>query len=290
MLKAIIVDDEAPAIELLRCLIDKTEQLTVQASYQDPHVALQAILELKPDVVFLDIDMPGMNGLQLAERLAEASMKVEIVFVTAYNQFTLDAFRVNALHYLLKPASLKDVKEAVARLQKELHVAPTQRDALPISTGLISCFGGFKVHTDSNRHNCIKWRTAKAEELFAYLFERRGQNVPKWELCDTLWPDLDESKVDTHLHTTIYQVRKILQKTNLGIEVRFRSGSYTLELPASIASDVAEFEAIVTQQQQVTVKSLEHFERLLALYQYDYLHDKDYLWAVSQQEPLYLLT
>lgn len=191
MLKAIIVDDEAPAIELLRCLIDKTEQLTVQASYQDPHVALQAILELKPDVVFLDIDMPGMNGLQLAERLAEASMKVEIVFVTAYNQFALDAFRVNALHYLLKPASLKDVKEAVARLQKELHVAPTQRDALPISTGLISCFGGFKVHTDSNRHNCIKWRTAKAEELFAYLFERRGQNVPKWELCDTLWPDLE---------------------------------------------------------------------------------------------------
>lgn len=284
MLKAIIVDDEAPAIELLQLRICQTKQLSILASYQDPFVALQSIIEMKPDVVFLDIDMPGMNGLELAERLTEANMEVKIIFVTAYNQFALDAFRVNALHYLLKPASLSDIKETVARLQKKPRVPRDQRDAHSASAGLISCFGGFEVYTDSSKENCIKWRTAKAEELFACLFARRGQNVPKWELCDALWPDLAESKVDTHLHTTVYQARKVLQQANLGIEIRFRSGSYTLVLPAAIASDVAEFETIVSQQRRPTKESLVYFERLLTLYQHDYLYGKDYLWALPQQE------
>ena len=281
MLRAIIVDDEAPAIELIKILLQKTGQINVIAHYQSPHEALPAILSLKPDVVFLDIEMPEMNGLELAEHLAAETPDIEVVFVTAYNQYAIQAFRVNALHYLMKPASLDEVQETVNRLYKAKQV---QRGPKPPAAARICCFGGLRVYATANTKNAIQWRTAKAEELFAYLFEQRQRSVPKWELCDVLWPGLGENKVATHLHTTIYQVRRALQNAGLATEIKFANGSYSLLLPPTVTSDVAEFEVIIAQGQQVKAHSLEQYERLLTLYQSDYLDGQGYLWALPLQE------
>lgn len=120
MLKAIIIDDEPDCVKLLALQIKMyCPQVNVVAECTASETGLVKIKELQPDIVFLDIEMPVMNGFQLLEALEQISFS--LVFVTAYDQFAVKAFRFNALDYLLKPIDGKDLKVAV---QKALQQRP----------------------------------------------------------------------------------------------------------------------------------------------------------------------
>jgi two-component system LytT family response regulator len=117
MLKAIIVDDEAKARRILETfLIEYCPQIQILALAQDVPQAVKAIQKLKPDVVFLDIEMPGYNGFQLLEFFEEIDF--EIIFTTAYSEFALRAFQVSAIDYLLKPIQIDQLTTAVQKLEK----------------------------------------------------------------------------------------------------------------------------------------------------------------------------
>jgi two-component system LytT family response regulator len=117
MLKAIIVDDEAKARRILETfLIEYCPQIQILALAQDVPQAVKAIQKLKPDVVFLDIEMPGYNGFQLLEFFEEIDF--EIIFTTAYSEFALRAFQVSAIDYLLKPIQIDQLTAAVQKLEK----------------------------------------------------------------------------------------------------------------------------------------------------------------------------
>ncbi|HSX65401.1 MAG TPA: response regulator, partial [Pseudoxanthomonas sp.] len=104
MLKCVIAEDE----ELLRTALaamlrEVWPDLQIMAECEDGAAALEAIAEHQPDVVFLDIRMPGLTGLEVAGALAETSPRTQVVFVTAYDQYAIDAFEQGAVDYLLKP-------------------------------------------------------------------------------------------------------------------------------------------------------------------------------------------
>jgi len=102
MLTAAILDDEIKGSKLLSQKLGFFEdELQVVGIFNHPSKALDAILELKPDVLFLDVEMPGINGFQFLERLG--SFDFEIIFTTAYNSYTLEALSLSAVDYLLKP-------------------------------------------------------------------------------------------------------------------------------------------------------------------------------------------
>ena len=149
-LKAIIVDDEPDSISLLQFRLKKyASQVMVTRSYTDPLQALEAIELERPDLLFLDIEMPAMNGFELLEKIVHLSLNV--VFITAYNQFALKAFRFNALDYLLKPVDEQDLKQVIdkvitrtkptaaqlANLQKQLRGEPVNKIAIPSQTGIV---------------------------------------------------------------------------------------------------------------------------------------------------------
>ena len=113
-----MVDDEVPALELLNMYLSSIEEVEVVGKFQFSTEALTAIPKISPDVVFLDIQMPEMNGLQLAEKLIEQEENLMIVFVTGYNQYALEAFQVNALNYLLKPVTHENIRKCISRLLK----------------------------------------------------------------------------------------------------------------------------------------------------------------------------
>lgn len=118
-MKAIIIDDEPDCVKLLSLQIKMyCPQVQVIAACTSSTEGLLKIKELHPDIVFMDIEMPVMNGFQLLEQLDPINFS--LVFVTAYDQFAVKAFRFNALDYLLKPIDGKDLKKAVekAMLQK----------------------------------------------------------------------------------------------------------------------------------------------------------------------------
>ena len=141
MLKAVIIDDEPDCVKLLALQLKMyCPQVQVIAECTSSEAGLVKIKELQPDIVFLDIEMPMMNGFQLLEKIG--NINFSLVFVTAYDQFAVKAFRFNALDYLLKPIDGKDLKRAV---EKALQYKP---DPLQLQLTKQQLSGGEKYYPD----------------------------------------------------------------------------------------------------------------------------------------------
>lgn len=119
-MKAIIIDDERLARQELKSLLSSYKEIEVVAECTNAEEARSMIHDLRPDVIFLDIQMPGKNGFELLE---EISVLPEVVFVTAYDDYAIRAFEVNALDYLLKPVQTHRLAETVRKIlnREEKH-------------------------------------------------------------------------------------------------------------------------------------------------------------------------
>lgn len=118
--KAIIIDDSLQARKLLRLmLLELASEVKVAGEAANVDDGLQLIEKEQPDAVFLDIEMPGKTGIQLAEILLERNFKGNVVFTTAYNAYAIKAFRLSAIDYLLKPIQEDQLTEAVKKLKEE---------------------------------------------------------------------------------------------------------------------------------------------------------------------------
>jgi len=117
--KALIVDDERLARKDLRKMLAEHDHIEILGEAVSGDDALEKIRELEPDLLFLDIQMPGMSGFELLERL---DSRLRVIFVTAFDEYALRAFEVNALDYLLKPINPKRLVESVQRLEEEIEV------------------------------------------------------------------------------------------------------------------------------------------------------------------------
>lgn len=114
-LKAILVDDELPSLQnLQQKLVEFCPDISVIAMSQKPEEAIQLIEYHQPDVIFLDIEMPRMNGFKMLEEIKEKNF--DIVFITAYNHYAIDAIRISAFDYLVKPVPVRDLQNSVNRL------------------------------------------------------------------------------------------------------------------------------------------------------------------------------
>lgn len=117
-MRAIIIDDEKNALEMLEWMLQKyCPQLEIVATCDSPLEGLEKLKLLKPDLLFLDIEMPQLNGFDLLERLGPHN--ADVIFTTAYNQFAIRAFKICALDYLLKPIDPDDLKAAVQKAEKK---------------------------------------------------------------------------------------------------------------------------------------------------------------------------
>lgn len=127
---AVLVDDEKNALEMLEWMLQKNcPEVTLLAMCDSPLDALEKIKKLKPDVIFLDIEMPRLNGFDLLEQLGQHTSSV--IFTTAYNQFAIKAFKVCAVDYLLKPVDPEDLKAAVQKVQgQKAKMSTDQLDLL----------------------------------------------------------------------------------------------------------------------------------------------------------------
>jgi two-component system LytT family response regulator len=117
--KAFLMDDEPLAIKRLAMLIGGHTGIEIIGSSSDPNAALDEARRLRPDVLFLDIEMPGISGFQFLERLGVPQPVV--VFTTAYDRYALEAFKVNSIDYLLKPIEVTQLARAVAKLERMMR-------------------------------------------------------------------------------------------------------------------------------------------------------------------------
>ncbi|NCD69093.1 LytR/AlgR family response regulator transcription factor [Mucilaginibacter agri] len=124
-LRCYIIDDEAHAVAYLKALVERTDSLELIGSATSPVFALKEITKLRPDVVFSDIDMPDLNGLELAAVLKD---RARLIFTTSYRDYAVDAFEHEAVDYLLKPFSTERFQAAVEKL---LAGTPISAEAAP---------------------------------------------------------------------------------------------------------------------------------------------------------------
>jgi two-component system, LytTR family, response regulator len=128
-MRALIIDDERLARQELKRLLSEFPELEVIAEFSNADDAILGIKEHQPDLIFLDIQMPGKSGFELLEELTEVP---QVIFVTAYDEYALKAFEINALDYLLKPVQVKRLEEAIKKVQARLGKAEaSEKSELP---------------------------------------------------------------------------------------------------------------------------------------------------------------
>ena len=119
MIKAVIVDDEPLARDLLEVILSDIEAVEVAAICSNGRQAIDAVITHAPDVLFLDIEMPGLNGFDVIKAL-QSDILPKIIFTTAYSDYAIEAFKVNAVNYILKPLSEKAVQESLERIENSM--------------------------------------------------------------------------------------------------------------------------------------------------------------------------
>ena len=128
MLRTVVVDDEQLAREELCFLLGQIPGVEVVAQAEDGPAALETIAEHTPDLVMLDVQMPGLTGFEVARRLVNGGTDAHLVFVTAYDRHAIEAFDVNAVDYLLKPVEAERLSTAVERVRRRMQ---TERGSQP---------------------------------------------------------------------------------------------------------------------------------------------------------------
>ncbi|NEW08010.1 response regulator [Paenibacillus sp. SYP-B3998] len=287
-MRAIIIDDERLALIQLEKILKEQANIEIIGAFLEPNQALEAAIQLQPDVAFLDIHMPEVTGIQLAEMLQEACPELDIVFVTAFDEYALQAFDLNAVDYVMKPIKRNRMKDTVQRLEKRReHV---QRLNATQSPFLVRCFQTLRIDLPGEKRDLVKWRTSKAQEVFAYLVHHRGQFVRKSVLHEMLWPQFDENKAKTHLYTTIYQIRQCLKKEAIDIPIQTiaMEDAYMIQADA-VSVDAVEWERTLTELEPISESTLAGHQRVIDAYQGDYLGEYDYLWAEHERQRLRML-
>jgi two-component system LytT family response regulator/two-component system response regulator LytT len=137
LLRTVVVDDEQLAREELIFLLGQLGGVDVVGQAGNGLEALRVIEEHTPDLVMLDVQMPGFTGFEVARRLLDSGMQSQLVFVTAYDQHAIEAFEVNAVDYLLKPVEVERLEMAVERVRRRLQTdRPPARPSAPVGDDL----------------------------------------------------------------------------------------------------------------------------------------------------------
>lgn len=287
-MKVILVDDERLAlIGLQKSLEKEVSGIEITATYTNPTEAMGGIMEHRPDVVFLDIHMPEMDGMDLGKQIQATVPGVEIIFVTSYDQYAVHAFDLQALDYVMKPIQKDRLKQTVSRVREKLSSKREQRSK-DTDVPLICCFNQIQFKLPDKDIQVAKWRTSKAQELFAYLLHHRNQTIHRSVLLEMLWPELEEEKTVHQLYTAMYHVRQTLKGCGMDM-ITIQSGhleaGYRLELGGA-QLDSEQWEQEIRQWKVVDSSTVHAYEQALHLYKGTYLGNYEFMWAEPERERL----
>jgi len=280
LIRVIVMDDEPLALVNMEKKLKEFNSIEVIKSYTTVKDLLAEGPSLDFQVAFLDVEMPGMNGLEIARLLKEWNKNIFIVFVTAYRDYAVQAFEIHSIDYLLKPISKARLETTINRIQELLHLenksTPLQIRNKPKLT--IQCFGGFVV---LHNNKAVHWRTLKTKELFAFLFSNLNNHVPRDTIIDSLWVDTEFKKARVQLHTTVSYLRTTLSALGYSEVIQYANGCYILQLE-DFQCDAHDLEHILNANMETAKIDVEKAETLIKSYQGEYMAALDYPWITSK--------
>ena len=197
---AIAVDDEALMLGALVAAVEASHDITAVAKFSDCEEALEYARGNPIDIAFLDINMRGMGGLALAEKIVAARPGCKIVFCTGYEEYAIPAFKLHASGYLMKPISAEDVQAEIDNIKG----VRAQEKLLTVN-----CFGDFEVYAKNEK---VVFKRLKSKELFAFLIDRKGAGMTARQICAVLFPDdTDDTKNSAYLRQLVMDLKNTLK-------------------------------------------------------------------------------
>lgn len=196
-MKVVIVDDEPLARERIRTLLASEHDVEVVAECGEGRLAVQAIREHRPDLLFLDVQMPGMNGFGVLTALGSTRLPITI-FVTAYDRYAIQAFEVNALDYLLKPFSPKRMRSALERARRELERSDGQDVGQRLVT-MLADLGGAKKYQRQ-------------------LVVRQAGRIVFVKVEEIDWVEAEGNYVRLHVGATSYLIRETMKAMEVKLD------------------------------------------------------------------------
>lgn len=228
-LKAIILDDEVFVCEYLQTICDQIMDINVVERFHVPQEMLEYVAHYPIDLAFMDVEMPGMNGIEAARRLREIAPNVAIIFVTGHENYAFEAFGLDAVSYLLKPCTAQEVERAV---EKAVRLFPTVQPRVRIQT-----FGQFVLFIDNEPYRIAN---KKAKELLALLIDCRGEIVTMEQAIDVLWEDRPYDDTVKQLYRrAVITLNQLMKEKDLDFFVSNRGSCHII--PSKLECDYYQF-------------------------------------------------
>ncbi|GIP28591.1 hypothetical protein J23TS9_37210 [Paenibacillus sp. J23TS9] len=299
MWRAILIDDEEIALDVLDIMLNEVGDVEVVGRFQLVTEAIERCGDLQPDLIFLDIEMPGVGGLEAAGALAACSPDAEIIFVTAHDQYAIDAFDTSAIGYLLKPVAKDKLARTLSRYadrqaKRQIRSGDSMDGNMLSAARLadgperhaedkpqlsLKVLGSMELYAPDGR--LLTWRTKKTKELFALLWHHRSRPVYKYAILEYLWPDDPAERGQKLLHTSLYYLRSLFKAEGYDGFVNYGDERYWID-PSAIHSDLEELLGMLKDGDAATKA-----EDMLELYSGgDYLEMEHYEWANSYRMEL----
>lgn len=232
-MRIIAVDDEKLALLSLERAIEEAIPEAIIETFRSPLAAFEYAKDNKIDVAFLDVEMRGMTGLDLASQLKELYPKINIIFVTGFSEYALDAVKMHASGYLEKPVLREDILSELNNLRN-----PLDREVEPDSRIRVQTFGNFDIFVDNKP---VSFGRSKAKEILAYLIDKRGSNVSRPELASILWEEQEyDRSLQKQLQIYISDLVKSLKNVNAE-DVIIRSSGLMCVDPSKFKCDYYAF-------------------------------------------------
>lgn len=222
-MRIIFVDDELLILEELEYLCKDMDDISICGSFGNPEDALEYVQNNPVDFAFLDISMPGITGLELLAKMRGVRKNLQAAFVTAYDQYALEAFRRDACDYLLKPFGKEEVEHALEKARKILGIDGGKENPIEIRT-----FGRFDLFLNGHP---VNFSSKKAKELLALLVARKGGIVEMEFGIETLWenePFGERSKA--RFRKAVMNLRNTLRENGVLSMLHGERGKLWLEL------------------------------------------------------------
>ena len=215
---AIAVDDEVLMLGALVKAVNASPDIREVTQFSDCEQALDFVRENVVDIAFLDINMRGMGGLALAERIITVRPDCKVVFCTGYEEYAISAFKLHASGYLMKPISAADVQAEIDNIK-----GVRQREKLLT----VKCFGNFEVYAKNEK---LQFKRLKSKELFAFLIDRNGAGMTAKQMCAVLFPDdMDDTKNAAYLRQLVMDLKNTLKAVGAESVLRHETPCYRVD-------------------------------------------------------------
>lgn len=228
-MRFLAVDDEKLVLSRLLRVLEQVSPDCDARGFTLPEEALFEVSQngFLPNVAFLDVEMPGLTGLELAKELREKSPYTKIVFVTGYSQYALEAYSVHARGYVMKPVTPEKIRAELLELAEE----PVR----PESRVMVRCFGNFDIFVDGVP---LSFSRSKAKELFAYLIHKQGSVCTVKELAAVLFED---QAYNAQTQNYLQKIISAMMKTFTEAKVEYLVNKQYNSLSANIAAVDCDF-------------------------------------------------